>query len=183
MTDPDIQTLRPFLSIFDLRNLRRAAERHTIAPSAVTRRLSELERHDGVTLFDRRPRGVEPTHAGEELARHVRDLLTTLGRIRADSWTIVRNVAEGRRIWTRRSGTAGQNAVPPISPIRRSARAGSAPGGSGAWRAPPGPAPPRRPGRPRPGRRPSPSATSVRPAPGRGPPWRRGRAGSARSPP
>lgn len=81
MADADLQTLRLFLSTFDLRNLRRAAERHHIAASAVTTRLRALERHYGVTLFERRPRGVEPTYAGEELARHVRDLFARMGRI------------------------------------------------------------------------------------------------------
>ena len=81
MADPDLQTLRLFLSTFDLRNLRRAAERHHIAPSAVTTRLRRLELHYGVTLFERRPRGVAPTDAGEELARHVRDVVARLARI------------------------------------------------------------------------------------------------------
>ena len=81
MADTDLQTLRLFLSTFELRNLRRAAERHHIAASAVTTRLRALERHYGVTLFERRPRGVEPTYAGEELARHVRDLLARLNHI------------------------------------------------------------------------------------------------------
>jgi DNA-binding transcriptional LysR family regulator len=82
MADPDIQTLRLFLSIFDLKNLTRAARRHNIAPSAVTRRIRDLERHYAVTLFDRQSRGVAPTYAGEELARHVRDLFSRLDHLK-----------------------------------------------------------------------------------------------------
>jgi DNA-binding transcriptional LysR family regulator len=78
---PDIQTLRLFLSIFDLRNLRRAAERHAIAPSAVTKRIQDLEHHYGVELFRRQSRGVVPTIAGEELARHVRDLFSRIDHL------------------------------------------------------------------------------------------------------
>ena len=82
MDDPDIQTLRLFLSIFDLRNLTRAAQRHAIAPSAVTKRIQDLERHYGVALFLRQSRGVAPTPAGEELARHVRDLFSRIDHIK-----------------------------------------------------------------------------------------------------
>ena len=81
MADPDIQTLRLFLSIFDLRNLTRAAQRHATAPSAVTKRIQDLERHYGVALFRRQSRGVTPTIAGEELARHVRDLFSRIDHI------------------------------------------------------------------------------------------------------
>lgn len=82
MADPDIQTLRLFLSIFDLKNLTRAAQRHNIAPSAVTKRIRDLERHYAVKLFERQSRGVSPTYAGEELARHVGDLFSRLDRLK-----------------------------------------------------------------------------------------------------
>ena len=82
MEDPDIQTLRLFLSIFDLKNLTRAAQRHNIAPSAVTKRIRDLERHYAVKLFERQSRGVSPTYAGEELARHVRDLFSRLDHLK-----------------------------------------------------------------------------------------------------
>jgi DNA-binding transcriptional LysR family regulator len=82
MADPDIQTLRLFISIFDLKNLTRAAHRHNIAPSAVTKRIRDLERHYGVELFERKSRGVAPTYAGEEMARHVRDLFSRLDHIK-----------------------------------------------------------------------------------------------------
>ena len=42
----------------------------------------DLERHYAVKLFDRRSRGVSPTYAGEELARHVRDLFSRLDHLK-----------------------------------------------------------------------------------------------------
>jgi DNA-binding transcriptional LysR family regulator len=82
MADPDIQTLRLFLSIAELGNLTHAARRHNIAPSAVTKRIQDLEIHYGATLFERQSRGVVPTYAGEELARQVRDLFARMDRIK-----------------------------------------------------------------------------------------------------
>jgi DNA-binding transcriptional LysR family regulator len=81
MGEPDLQTLRLFLSIFELRNLTHAAQRHAIAPSAVTKRIQDMERHYGIELFHRQSRGVIPTTAGEELARHVRDLFSRIAHI------------------------------------------------------------------------------------------------------
>lgn len=81
MNEADPLTLRLFLSVCELRNLTRAAERHHIAPSAVTKRIGDLERMFGVTLFDRLPHGMAPTHAGEELARHAREALLRLDRL------------------------------------------------------------------------------------------------------
>jgi DNA-binding transcriptional LysR family regulator len=80
--DPDIQTLRLFLSIVELGNLTHAARRHNIAPSAVTKRIHDLENHYGAKLFERQSRGVTPTYAGEELARQVRDLFARMDRIK-----------------------------------------------------------------------------------------------------
>ncbi len=54
-------------------SLRRAAERLNIAPSALNRRIAELERELGTPLFERLgPRGMRPTAAGELLLRHIR---------------------------------------------------------------------------------------------------------------
>ena len=59
MYDPDLQTFRLFLTVHDLGNITRAAERSNIAVSAVTKRLQDLEAHYHVRLFDRQPRGVK----------------------------------------------------------------------------------------------------------------------------
>jgi len=54
-------------------SLRRAAERLNLAPSALNRRIQELERELGTPLFERLgPRGMRPTAAGELVLRHIR---------------------------------------------------------------------------------------------------------------
>lgn len=79
----DFQTLRLFLSVHELRNVTRAAERHHIATSAVTKRIKELETTHNVRLFDRQARGVIPTIAGDELANHVRSIMLMIDRATA----------------------------------------------------------------------------------------------------
>ena len=82
MYDPDLQTFRLFLTVHELGNITRAAERSNIAVSAVTKRLQDLEAHYHVRLFDRQPRGVRPTAAGDALAHDIRDLLARLDRLK-----------------------------------------------------------------------------------------------------
>lgn len=83
MSELDMQTLKLFMSMVELRNLTHAARRHAISPSAVTKRIQELEHYYGVVLFERQSRGVMPTIAGEELARQFGDLLSRMTQIRA----------------------------------------------------------------------------------------------------
>lgn len=74
----DAVTARLILALARDGSIGRTAERENIAPSAVSRRLSELERRLGLALFDRTPQGVRLTRAGEiyacECSRIMRDL-------------------------------------------------------------------------------------------------------------
>lgn len=63
---------RYFLAVIDAGSLAGAGERLHIAPSAVSRQITLLEESIGVPLFERRPRGMEPTAAGNTLADHAR---------------------------------------------------------------------------------------------------------------
>lgn len=67
---PDLTTLRIFLSVCNLGNISKAAEREHIAPSAVSKRIHALEAELGTELFYRSIKGMSPTPAGETLARH-----------------------------------------------------------------------------------------------------------------
>ena len=53
-------------------SVRKAAERLNVAASAVNRQLLDLERELGVELFERLPRGMRATAAGETLLAHIR---------------------------------------------------------------------------------------------------------------
>jgi len=71
----DLYSLQVFLAVLEEGSIAAAAQREHIAPSALSKRLSELERTLDVTLFQRHARGVEPTGAATALARRARALL------------------------------------------------------------------------------------------------------------
>ncbi|HMS78541.1 MAG TPA: LysR family transcriptional regulator [Burkholderiaceae bacterium] len=77
----DPTSARLFLAIVEAGSIARAAAREHIVPSAVSRRLAELESMFEVALVERGPRGVTPTPAGEALAHHARLLLRTIERM------------------------------------------------------------------------------------------------------
>ncbi len=54
-----------------LRSIRRAAEALNVASSAVNRMILDYERELGTPIFERLPRGVRPTTAGEYLLAHI----------------------------------------------------------------------------------------------------------------
>jgi hypothetical protein len=60
---PNLTTLRMFLSAYMLGNLSKAAEREHIVPSAIGKRLQDLENEVGAPLFCRHARGQVRIHA------------------------------------------------------------------------------------------------------------------------
>ncbi len=75
MLHHDLQSLRLFVALCELRSLSRAAERVNIAVSAASRRLRLLEEEVGAVLVKRLPHGVEPTHAGITTLRYAQGVL------------------------------------------------------------------------------------------------------------
>ncbi|MGW0179328.1 LysR family transcriptional regulator [Nocardia sp. NPDC003345] len=71
----ELQQLRYFVEVFDRGSLSSAAKALLVSQPALTRRLQQLERECGVTLFERVPAGVVPTPAGTALYQHVLTLL------------------------------------------------------------------------------------------------------------
>lgn len=67
MRDIDLKTLRLFVAVCDHRNIARAAEEAHIEPSAISKRIAQLENELGVPLLLRSRRGVQPTAAGNAL--------------------------------------------------------------------------------------------------------------------
>jgi DNA-binding transcriptional LysR family regulator len=53
-------------------SIRKAADRLNVTASAVNRRIADLETELGAPLFDRRPRGVRLTAAGEVFVHYLR---------------------------------------------------------------------------------------------------------------
>ena len=84
MKDLDLKTLRLFVAVCDHRNIARAAEQEHIEPSAISKRIAQLEATLGTTLLVRARRGVQPTPAGLALIEHTRTVLFTMDRIESD---------------------------------------------------------------------------------------------------
>lgn len=86
MSHFDPVTARLVLALARDGSIAKAAEHEGIAPSAISRRISDLEARLGATLFDRSANGVTPTAAGMEYAngcrrifREIADLETAMG--------------------------------------------------------------------------------------------------------
>jgi len=71
----DIRQLKYYSAIFEHKNLSHAAAACSVAQSAISHHLSNLENDLGVLLFTRKPRGMEPTAAGIKLYEHAKLIL------------------------------------------------------------------------------------------------------------
>lgn len=94
----DLVTLNLVLAIAETRNITRAAEREHLALAAASKRLKDLETRLGVTLFERRARGVEPTEAGRALVRHIRSLNASLHALESEVVEFSRGIKGHLRI-------------------------------------------------------------------------------------
>lgn len=80
----DLTTLQLFVAVCEEGNLTRASQREAIAPSAVSKRLHDLEALLQVALFERQPSGMVLTQAGESLLHHARVTLLNVEKIAVD---------------------------------------------------------------------------------------------------
>lgn len=71
----DGRRLRLFLAVAEEGNINRAAKRVHMAQPPLSRQIHALEEELGVTLFYRKPKGMELTEAGRALVEEVRHLL------------------------------------------------------------------------------------------------------------
>jgi DNA-binding transcriptional LysR family regulator len=83
--DLDVKTLRLFVAVCECRTMARAAEQEHIEPSAISKRIAQLESDLGLELLMRGRRGVQPTPAGLALLDHARTVLFTMDRIAGDA--------------------------------------------------------------------------------------------------
>lgn len=84
MFDLDLKSLRLLVAVCDHSNIKLAAEQEHIEPSAISKRIAQLEASLGTKLLVRNRRGVEPTAAGLALLEHARNMLFTAERIQSD---------------------------------------------------------------------------------------------------
>lgn len=84
MRDLDLKTLRLLVAVCDSGNMKSAAAQEHIEPSAISKRIAQLEDTLGTPVLVRGRRGAVPTPAGRALLEHARTLLFTLERIEAD---------------------------------------------------------------------------------------------------
>ena len=80
----DMTTARLFVSVIEEGSIARAARRESIAASAVSRRISELEQRLNLVLLRRHASGVEITTAGAAVLRRARNLLHEAGQLEAE---------------------------------------------------------------------------------------------------
>lgn len=102
----DLTTLNLVLAIADTRSITRGAERESLALAAASKRLSDLESRLGVTLFERRARGVEPTEAGRALLRHIRTLHASLHALESEVVEFSRGIKGHLRVVANASAIA-----------------------------------------------------------------------------
>ncbi|WP_410590332.1 LysR family transcriptional regulator [Amycolatopsis sp. lyj-23] len=91
----ELRALRYFVTVADELHFGRAAERLHIAQPAVSRQIAALERELGVRLFDRSPRRVRLTEAGQRVLGTAREALAAVDRVRLTARAGVLRIGTG----------------------------------------------------------------------------------------
>ena len=89
----DFRELRYMLLLTKTRNITKAAEILHVSQPSLSQFLHKVEREMGSTLFERSPRGLTPTPAGEEYIRAAREILMQREELRQR----INDLAEMRR--------------------------------------------------------------------------------------
>lgn len=79
----DLEAVRTFVAVSDAGQFSEAADELSITQQAVSKRIAALEKHLGVWLFTRTPRGAELTVDGQAFLPHARELLRAEDRAAA----------------------------------------------------------------------------------------------------
>ena len=106
MRNFDPVSLRLFIAVCEERNIAVAARREAIVPSAVSKRISQMEEAAGVALLERGRRGVAVTAAGEVLCRYARESLQLLDRMQAELGAFAEGVQGHVRVFGSKSAVA-----------------------------------------------------------------------------
>jgi len=89
----ELYQLRTFVTVAEEGNFTRAGKRVHATQPAVSAHIKALEQELGVRLFDRTPRGVELTQAGQELVQDAIDVLAAANALQARAVTLGGEVA------------------------------------------------------------------------------------------
>jgi DNA-binding transcriptional LysR family regulator len=99
----DLLTLRLFVAVVEEQSVAKAAERAHIAPSAVSKRIADLEKAVKVQLFRRHRTGLQPTPAGHAFLHHARVLMRDLAQMDAEVGEYARGVRGSLRVFANNS--------------------------------------------------------------------------------
>jgi DNA-binding transcriptional LysR family regulator len=102
----DPTSLRLFVAVCEERNIALAAQREAIVPSAVSKRIAQMEAQAGTPLLERGRRGVAVTPAGETLWRYAREALQLLERMQAELTAYAEGVQGQVRLFASMSALA-----------------------------------------------------------------------------
>lgn len=89
----ELRHLRYFVAVAELRSVRSASEQLHVTQPAISRQIQDLEQAIGATLFERTPRGLMLTAAGEAYLSEAREILA---RVDAAN-RLARQIASGLR--------------------------------------------------------------------------------------
>ncbi|GAA5173973.1 LysR family transcriptional regulator [Niveibacterium umoris] len=103
----DLTDLQLFAAIAACGNLTQGAERVHLAPASASARVRRLEEAAGAPLFERLPRGVALTPAGESMLRHARRVLSEVALLDAELGTFARGVAGVVRLFANTNAIGG----------------------------------------------------------------------------
>ena len=89
----ELHQLRYFIAVAESHSFSRGAAACMVAQPSLSQQIKKLEVEAGRPLFDRLPKRVVPTQAGQKLVGHARTILAQLADARLDAWTAAGELA------------------------------------------------------------------------------------------
>ena len=102
----DLTSLELFVAVCDAKSISKAAEEQSIAASAISKRISQLEDIAGSPLITRARSGVVPTRTGMTLLEHARNVLHNVDLIDRDMASDARGLRGYIRVFANASAIA-----------------------------------------------------------------------------
>lgn len=96
----DLLTLKLFIGVYEELSLVKAADREHIAPSALSKRISDLEASIGTALFYRTRNGLEATPAADALVSHARLIMRDVHQMESELADFAAGLKGHVRVWS-----------------------------------------------------------------------------------